>query len=239
MKAIIVDDERPARSEIKRLLKIHPEIEVIGEANGIREALILTTKLQPDLLFLDIQMPDGTGFDLLEKLTAPIPHIIFTTAHDEYALRAFEVNALDYLLKPIEAKRLNLALKRMQISSSVVESEIATTRFTKTDRVFIRDDDKCLFIPIVEIQLLESEGNYTRIYTGTQKPLIYRSLNALEERMPMEIFFRANRSQIINLGHVETMENWFSGNLKVHLRGGNQVEISRRQATSFRERAAL
>jgi two-component system LytT family response regulator len=240
MRAFIIDDERPARSEMKRLLKPHPEIEVVGEASNSADALQMISKLTPDLLFLDVQMQGSTGFDLLAQLTAPLPKVIFTTAHDEYALRAFEVNALDYLLKPVEPERLNEALLRAARPAKDEPFEVdGDSKFTESDRVFIREEDRCWFLPVREIRLLESEGNYTRIHFADKNPLLYRSLNALEGRLPTALFFRANRSQIINLTLIENIENWFSGNLKVSLRGGNEVEISRRQAALFRERASL
>lgn len=240
MRVVIIDDERPARAEMRRLLKLHPEIEIVGEAATSDDALQIIAKLTPDLLFLDVQMQGDTGFDLLAQLTAPLPKVIFTTAYDEYALRAFEVNALDYLLKPVEPARLNDALQRATRSSNNEHPEMdGETKFNENDRVFIREEDRCWFLPVREIRLLESEGNYTRIHFADKKPLIYRSLNALEERLPGSLFFRANRSQIINVTLIDTIENWFSGNLKARLRGGGEVEMSRRQAALFRERASL
>jgi two-component system LytT family response regulator len=240
MRAVIIDDERPARSEMKRLLKPHPEIEVVGEASNSADALQMISKLTPDLLFLDVQMQGSTGFDLLAQLTAPVPKVIFTTAHDEYALRAFEVNALDYLLKPVEPARLNEALLRAARPAKDEPFQVeGDSKFTDSDRVFIREGDWCWFLPVREIRLLESEGNYTRIHFADKKPLIYRSLNALEERLPTALFFRVNRSQIVNVTLIENIENWFSGNLKARLRGGGEVEMSRRQAALFRERASL
>jgi two-component system, LytTR family, response regulator len=245
MKALIIDDERPARAEMKRLLKPHPEIEIVGEAASSSDALQMIAKLTPDLLFLDVQMHGDTGFDLLAQLPAPLPRVIFTTAYDEYAVRAFEVNALDYLLKPVEPARLTEALQR---ATKPVQAATAggehpemdgETKFTESDRVFIREEDRCWFLPVREIRLLESEGNYTRVHFADKKPLIYRSLTALEERLPAALFFRANRSQIVNVTLIDTMENWFSGNLKARLRGGDEIEMSRRQAALFRERASL
>ncbi len=240
MRALIIDDERPARAEMKRLLKPHTEIEIVGETSNSADALQLISKLSPDLLFLDVQLQGDTGFDLLAQLTAPLPKVIFTTAYDEFALRAFEVNALDYLLKPVEPVRLKEALQRAIKPPHSEHSEMdGETKFTENDRVFIREDDRCWFLPVRDIRLLESEGNYTRIHFADKKPLLYRSLNALEERLPGAFFFRANRSQIINVTLIENIENWFSGNLKARLRGGGEVEMSRRQAALFRDRASL
>ncbi|HSI84454.1 MAG: LytR/AlgR family response regulator transcription factor [Candidatus Methylacidiphilales bacterium] len=253
MRALIVDDERHARLEMKRLLRAHPEVEVVGEAESIDEALQMILEHDPDLLFLDVQLRSDTGFDLLARLTPPLPKIIFTTAYDAYALRAFQVNALDYLLKPVEPSRLSEALQRVgrmelrpqgEADAASEDNGPATVlpgsgKFTESDRVFIREEERCWFLPIRDIRLLESEGNYTRIYCPEARPLIYRSLNSLEIRLPESLFFRANRSQLINLTCIESIENWFSGNLKVRMRGGMDVEISRRQAVAFRERSSL
>ncbi|PTY05046.1 DNA-binding response regulator [Verrucomicrobia bacterium LW23] len=250
MKALIVDDERHARLEMKRLLRAHPEVEVVGEAESVDEALRMMAQTTPDILFLDVQLRHDTGFDLLVKLSPPLPSIIFTTAFDAYALRAFEVNALDYLLKPVEPARLSDALQRAgrmesrlypdaraEESASIISP--ANGKFTVTDRVFIREEARCWFLPIGDIRMLESEGNYTRVYCPDGRPLIFRSLSSLEARLPETLFFRANRAQLINLTSIESIENWFSGNLKAHMRGGMEVEISRRQAIAFRERTTL
>ncbi|MEI9998671.1 MAG: LytTR family DNA-binding domain-containing protein [Verrucomicrobiota bacterium] len=244
MKALIVDDERLARTEMRRLLKAHPQVEIVGEASSSQEAAQKIAKLAPDLLFLDVQMHEDTGFDLLARLEPPLPRVIFTTAFDEYALRAFEVNALDYLLKPVDPVRLKESLQRAGQAPADADAGPGpgldgAGKFAEGDRVFIRSEDRCWFVPIRDIRLLESEGNYTRIHVADARPLLYRSLNALEERLPKALFFRANRSQLINLSLVEGIENWFSGNLKARLPGGLAVEISRRQAVAFRERASL
>ncbi|HSI82619.1 MAG TPA: LytTR family DNA-binding domain-containing protein [Candidatus Methylacidiphilales bacterium] len=254
MRALIVDDELPGRVELRRQLKVHPEVEVVGEASSSVEALEQIRALAPEVVFLDIQLRGDTAFDLLPKLSAPIPHIIFTTAYDEYAVRAFEVNALDYLLKPIEPARLAEALARLARQSSdpassiplpegasvsAIPSESSETMLREDDRVLLRQEDECWFVPVREIRLLESEGNYTRVHAGRSHPLIYRSLNALEKRLPKTLFFRANRSQIINLTCIENVETWFGGTLKVRITGDLEVEISRRQSVLFRERASL
>jgi two-component system LytT family response regulator len=247
MKAIIIDDERLAREGLKGLLADFPFVEVCGEAANATEALKLVAKVRPDLLFLDIEMTGQNGFDLLEAMPPPHPHVIFVTAYSAFALRAFEVNALDYLLKPIDAKRLGAALEKVRASDA------GTTRAAKAgaegvapdmplredDRVFVRDGDRCWFVPVRSIRLLESEGNHTRVHFDREKPLIYRTLGSMEERLPARLFLRANRSQLVNLTFIETIGQWFSGSLKVALRGGPEVEFSRRQAQLFRERLSL
>lgn len=224
MRAVIVDDERLARLELRRLLAVHPEIEIAGEARNAEEALALVRKVTPDLLFLDIQMPGMSGFDLLEKLDE-IPQVIFTTAFDQYAIRAFEVKALDYLLKPIAPDRLATALSRVRPPAPR----------GKLEQVFVRDGDRCWIVPLPEIFLLESEGNYTRVCFGAERSLIRRSLNALEEQLDPAMFFRAGRRQIINLKWIEKADIAVSGALVVTLRAGRSVEMSRRQSVRLRE----
>jgi two-component system LytT family response regulator len=235
VKALIIDDERLARSEVRRLLSDFSWISVIGEAENVDEALAKINELQPDLLFLDVQMPGKSGFDLLESIGEP-PHVIFTTAYDEFALRAFEVNALDYLVKPITPERLALALNRVREAGPEPVSDIP---LRATDRVLVRDGARCWFIPLQRIRLLESDGNYTRVYFDSAKPLIYRSLSTLERRLPADAFFRINRQQIVNLDFIENIESWFSGGLKIWLRGGEECEVSRRAARTFRQKLSL
>jgi two-component system LytT family response regulator len=228
MTALIVDDERLARLELRRLLAAHPGIEVVGEARNAEEAAAMIAKLGPDLLLLDIQMPGMTGFDLLERLE-DVPQTIFTTAYDEYAIKAFEVNALDYLLKPIAPTRLAAALAKVR----------PRQERTRLEQVFVRDGDRCWIVRLPEIFLLESEGNYTRVHFGQERPLIRRSLNALEEQLDPAMFFRAGRKEIINLKWIEKVEIGAGGGLVVVLRGGRTVELSRRQSVRLREILSL
>ncbi len=223
MKALLIDDERLARVELRRLLASHPDIEIAGEARDAEEALDLVRRVAPDLLFLDIQMPGKTGFDLLESLEE-LPQVIFTTAYDEYAIRAFEVNALDYLMKPIAPARLASALAKLRPRSSRA----------KLQQVFVREGDRCWIVRLPDIFLLESEGNYTRLYFGGDRPLIHRSLNALEEQLDPEMFFRAGRRYIVNLKWIEKVDMAVAGGLVVTLRGGRTVEMSRRQSDRLR-----
>jgi two-component system LytT family response regulator len=227
MTALIVDDERLARAELRRLLAQHSEVEIAGEARLPEEALGLIARLMPDLIFLDIRMPGMTGFDLLERLE-DVPQVIFTTAYDTYAVKAFEVNALDYLLKPIAPERLAAALARVRPSA-------AKPQRARLDRVFVRDGERCWIVELADVFLLESEGNYTRLCFGTERPLIRRSLNSLEEQLDPATFFRAGRRQTINLKWIRKLDMGIAGTLTVTLRGGQTVEISRRQAARLRE----
>lgn len=238
MRALIIDDERLARNELRRLLAGFPEIIVVGEAQNADEAIRRINELKPDLLFLDIQMPGKDGFDLLEELDAA-PLVLFTTAYDEFALKAFDYNALDYLLKPIEPARLAQAIKKVQeIFSRNVEAPRAD-RLKPSDQVFVRDGERCWFIKIETILLFESEGNYTRLHFGGHRPLIPRSLNSLEERLDPKEFFRANRKHIVNLAAVESVEPAINGGLILRLTSGQEIEVSRRQAQIFRELRGL
>jgi two-component system LytT family response regulator len=241
-KAIIIDDERLARNELKKMLSEFSEIEVIGEAANAQEGIEKIESLSPDLIFLDIQMPGKTGFDMLMELEKA-PHVIFTTAYDEFALKAFEVNALDYLMKPVEPKRLADALHKLQQAE---EKELAAAMagmsrgmLGENDQVFVKDGEKCWFVKLAEVRLFESVGNYAKVYFGTNKPLILKSLNALEDRLDERIFFRANRKHIINMRMIEKVEPYFNGGLLIDLKAGEKIEVSRRQAVKFKEMMSL
>jgi two-component system, LytTR family, response regulator len=240
MKALLIDDERLARNELRRLLEAYRDIEVVGEAVDVEDALAKIAALKPELLFLDVQMPGADGFNLLERLEMPLPRVIFTTAYDEFAVKAFEFNALDYLLKPVDPNRLVAALEKLRVVGGPDPADNAPrTRLSLEDKVFVREGDHCWFVPVKNIRLLESEGNYTRVHFDDCKPQLFRSLTAMEERLDPKHFFRANRKQVINLAWVEGIDPWFSGGLLVRLKGGMKVELSRRQAQDFRERMSL
>ena len=245
MKALLIDDERLARNELRRLLAIHPDIAIVGEAANSDDARLRVAELDPDLLFLDIQMPGDDGFALLESLEPPLPQVIFTTAYDEFALKAFEFNALDYLMKPVDPARLAAALDKLRHRGESPPGAPAPlpvergTRLAPEDKVFVREGERCWFVEVKSIRLMESEGNYTRVHFGDAQPQLFRSLNAMEERLDPRAFFRANRRQIINLAWIDRIEPWFSGGLLVHLKGGLKVELSRRQAQAFREQMSL
>jgi two-component system LytT family response regulator len=211
MKALIIDDERLARVELKRLLSPHKDINIVGEAVNVDDALSKITELNPDLIFLDIQMPGKNGFELLEELDS-VPTVIFTTAYDEYALKAFEYNALDYLLKPIEPKRLEDTIKKViERNKKDTAASLEQPVLKEEDQIFVKDGEKCWFVKLSTIRLMESEGNYVRLYFDDNKPLILRTLNYLDERLDSKTF----------------------------LKGGNKVEVSRRQAIKFKEMLSL
>jgi two-component system LytT family response regulator len=234
MKAVIIDDEPPARRELRRLLADFSWMEIIGEAGNVAQAAPMIEALSPGLIFLDIQMPGGSGFDLLAGLDH-LPQVIFTTAHDEHAVRAFEVNALDYLLKPIDPARLAAALARVKSANAARTPQPEAV----LEQLFVRDGPRCWFVPLREVRLLTSEGNYVRLSWGRTQPLLGRALATLEQRLDPNRFFRANRRQIVNLDFIENVELGVNGRLHVQLREGPEVEISRRQARLFKTRMGI
>ncbi len=237
MRAIIVDDEPLARREMGRLLAEFAWIDIVGEAANVGAAALLIERMLPELLFLDIQMPGGTGFDLLERLEH-LPRVIFTTAYDKHAVRAFEVNALDYLLKPIEPERLAAAVVRAQAAAASTPAAAATGDAI-LERLFLRDGDRCWFVPLREVKLFTAEGNYVRLSWDKIHPLLGRPLSSLEPRLDSKRFFRANRQQIINLEYIESVDLGVNGRLHVQLRGGPEVQVSRRQTRLFRLLASI
>lgn len=244
IRAIIIDDERLARNELRKLLIDFPEIEVVAEGANANEGLEKIESINPDLVFLDIQMPGKTGFDMLAELDKA-PHVIFTTAYDEYALKAFEVNALDYLLKPVEPRRLADAIQKLHIqeekesSTNNGEANVNREMLHEDDQVFVKDGERCWFVKLSEIRLFESVGNYAKVFFGANKPLILKSLNALEERLDEKTFFRANRKHIVNLRLIDKIEPYFNGGLLLEMKGGEKIEVSRRQTVKFKEMMSL
>lgn len=240
MKALVIDDERLARKELISLLSEYPKIEIVGEATNADDAAEKIEALKPELLFLDIQMPGKNGFELLESLDV-VPKVIFTTAYDEYALKAFEVNALDYLLKPIRKERLEECIQKLvkEEQSEKASEETTGYKLGLRDQVFVKDGDKCWFVRLSEVRLFESDGNYIKVYFDHFKPMIHKSLNALDKKLDDRSFFRASRKHIINLSWVDSIESWFNGGLLVKMKGGEKVEVSRRQASKFKDMMSL
>lgn len=244
MKVVIIDDERLAREELKSLLKPYDSLEIVDEAKNPEEGIEKIKEHSPDLIFLDIQMPGMNGFDMLKRLDE-IPKVVFITAYDEFALQAFQVNALDYLLKPVDPERLKETIQKLQQPEEEFSTSLNNLPGGKEkilsagDRIFIKDGEKCWFIDINEVRMFESDGNYVKVYFDRFRPLILRSLNSLEERLDPKYFFRANRKFIVNLNWISGIENWFNGGLQVSLKDGEKVEISRRQAIRFKEMMSL
>jgi|SRR5690554_220973 len=240
MKAVIIDDERLAREELRHLLDKHKDtITIVEEASNGIEGIKAIKKHTPDIVFLDIQMPEMDGFEMLKQLE-DIPKVIFITAYDEYAVDAFKVNALDYLLKPVDPARLAETLEKITKDSedeffSLVNNIREERKLTIKDRIFIKDGEKCFFPYLKEIRYFESQGNYVKVFFDDNKPMILRSLNALEDKLSPEDFFRANRKYLINIHSIKSIENWFNGGLKVKLTDQTEIEISRRQAIRFKD----
>ena len=238
MKTLIVDDTRLARQELKTLLAGHADIELVGEADDLPSAREAVQRLQPELLLLDIQLPSGTGFDLLEQLD-PLPLVIFTTAYDQYAVRAFESNALDYLIKPVAPERLAAALERARQRKLPAATREDSRPLGADDTVFLRDGERCWFVAMRDISHIVVDGNYVRVWFNGQKAMLARSLNALEARLDPSIFFRANRNTLVNLRHISAIDPWVNDGYQLKLRDGNEIEVSRRQARELRDRLAL
>ncbi|MES2419043.1 MAG: response regulator [Bacteroidota bacterium] len=225
IKVLIVDDERSAREEIKRMLQQYTQFEIIGEAANAEDARSLIEKMQPELLFLDIQMPEESGFELLESLDK-VPGVIFTTAFDQYALQAFEVNALDYLMKPIREERFAKAV--LQVAQQIGRNT--------EPRVCISDRNQIFLFRWSEVFLIESMDNYARIYFGDKKIFLKSSLNRLEAKLDPQLFFRANRAQLINLQFIHTIDTLKDGKMMVILPNEQIITISSRRALKFRNK---
>jgi len=238
--AVIVEDSRLARNELKELLKAHKEIELLGEAPNVDEGVKLIHDTKPDLLFLDINMPEKNGFDLLELLD-DVPITIFTTAFDEYAIKSFEYNAFDYLLKPINQKRFTSSIEKVfeKYTENIPSESKSEDTLSLDKQIFIKDGEKCWLVKIQDIFMFEIVGNYTRVYFDNNKPLIYKSLGQVEEKLPSDVFFRANRQQLINITHVKKVVSWFNGKLKIEMNSGDEIEISRRQSYLFKEQLSF
>lgn len=240
IKAVIVEDSRLARNELKELIKKYGDIELLGEAENVDNGFELIQNTTPDVLFLDINMPEKDGFELLEMLDE-VPITVFTTAFDEYAIKSFEYNALDYLLKPVSEKRFAMAMDKVKakLENADEGKGAETKKLSENSQIFIKDGEACWLVKIGDISLFEIVGNYTRVYFEDKKPLLYKSLNQVEEKLPGTSFFRANRQQIVNTNFIENVVPWFNGKLKLTLKNGEEVEVSRRQSYIFKDKMSL
>ena len=238
MNTLLVDDERLARQELRRLLADHADITIVGEAVNADDAVTRLENSSVDLVFLDIQMPGGSGFDVLERLER-VPLVVFTTAFDEYAVRAFEVNAFDYLMKPVRPERLASVLDRTRTALSTARDTRPERPSLSTGRVFLRDGERCWIVLWSDIVLFEVEGNYARAYFGSNRPLIRASLNALEAKLDPALFFRASRQHIVNLRFIESVETAPDDTYIIHLKNRSEVPVSRRQSRQLRESLGL
>lgn len=242
IRTVVVDDTRLARRELATLLDAHADVECVGEADDVPSGVDLLRRTRPDLLLLDIQMPSGTGFDLLDALDAA-PHVVFTTAYDQHAVRAFEANALDYLVKPVAPERLSSALDRVRERLARPDPAHGAQPTRKLlgadDQVFLREGERCWFVTLGEVDRIVVEGNYARLWFRGEKVFLQRSLAALEERIDPALFFRANRNTLVNLRAIRTIDPWLNDGYLLRLRDGSEVEVSRRQGRELRDRLSL
>ncbi len=232
--AIIIEDSRLARLELKELLKQHANINIVAEAENADAGKKAITKHHPDLIFLDINMPQKDGFTLLQELDH-VPTVIFTTAYDEFAIKAFEYNAFDYLLKPISQKRFDRTIAKLMPKMAKMREHARQKERQARSQIFIKEGENCWLVQLKDILMFEIMGNYTRVFFANKQPLVYKSLNQIEKTLPSTLFFRANRQQIINLNHIDKVEPWFKGSLKIILKNGNAIEASRRQSQQFKQ----
>lgn len=239
LRVLIVDDARLARQELCTLLSALPWVNCVGEADDVPAAREAIARLRPDVVLLDVQMPSGSGFDVLDGLET-VPSVVFVTAYDAYAVQAFQANALDYLVKPVEAPRLQQALQRAlerRLPDNAAPGERAL--LGPQDQVFLRDGERCWFVAVAEISRIVVDGNYARLWFRDQNALLARSLSALEARLPAALFFRANRNTLVNLRMVRAVEPTIADGYELLLADGARAEVSRRQARELRERMAL
>lgn len=239
MRALIVDDSRLARAGLARMLADFPEIEVVGEADHPDTALPLIRALDPDLLFLDIRMAGADAFDLLARLDAS-PRIVFTTAHAEYAIRSFDFDTVDYLLKPISAERLAQAIRKLAPRDGappVVAPALAPLE--AGSRIFIKDGERCHMVSLASIRCFESCKNYVQVFFDDQRAYVKKSLGSVEERLPRQMFFRVSRQHIVNLNAVVAIEEAFGAGYLVTLDNGQKLEISRRNAAQLKDTLSL
>lgn len=242
IKALIVDDEVLGRNRIREILRKDPEIDLVGECANGREAVEAVLQHSPDLLFLDVQMPEMDGFAVLDALPRErIPLVVFVTAYDQYALRAFEVYALDYILKPFDSERFRRTLQhaKSQVLKqrgsvlnqgllSLLEELKAKPKARHADRLVIKSGGRVSFLKTAEIDWIESEGNYVRLHVGKETHLLRETLNQMEDRLDPDQFLRIHRSTIVNLDRIKELQPWFHGEYRVLLHDRTQLLLSRK-----------
>jgi two-component system LytT family response regulator len=226
---ILIDDERLAREELRRMLEEYTDFEIVAEAANADEAALLIVKHHPDLLLLDIQMPGKSGFNLLEMLPQ-VPEVVFVTAYDQYAVKAFEADALDYVVKPVRAERFSKVIEKVRAKLNKIAA---------SQQFFVKDGNKCYFIRLDEICLIESMENYARLYFRDTVTYLKRSLNQLETELDPSMFFRINRSQIINTAFIKHIEQAGNGRLNITLHDGKLLQVSERQSVKFKSNNRL
>lgn len=233
MKAIVVEDSRLAREGLVNMLRGFAELQIVGEADHPVSALKLIQEVKPEVIFLDIHMPGESGFDLLEKLDY-MPRIIFTTAYSEYAIRSFDYHAVDYLLKPISQERLALAINKLTASHDTGRND-SKPPLDINSQIFIKDGEKCHLVALNSVRYFESCKNYVRVFFNEHNAFIKKSLNQVEERLPVKYFFRVNRQYIVNLQAIASIQESISDGYEITMDNGKQIEISRRNASELKE----
>lgn len=244
IQAILADDEVLARQKLRQLLRVETGVEIVGECATALETVELTRAVRPDLLFLDIRMPGMDGFDILGALaqdeSLPMPSVIFTTAYDQYALRAFEVHALDYLLKPFTAERLHAAIERMREHVADRQADAAHDRHASSPgpstRMVFKSRGRILFLPVAEIRWIGAEENYVRLCTGRETHLLRETMGHLEERLDPQVFLRVHRSFMVNLNYVKEVRTDVEGDAAVILNDGQRIAMSRSFRSKILER---
>lgn len=248
IRTVIVDDEPLAREGLRGFLTDHPDVEIVGECGSGKEAVRAIEALRPDLVFLDIQMPELDGFGVLRELgPEKTPAVVFVTAHDEYAIDAFEVVALDYLLKPVERARFERSLERARAQLGAGGVEELRNRVLRLldqlgredellDRIVVKSRGRVSFVSVRDIRWIEAEGNYARLHVSDGDHLIRETMASLERRLDPKRFARVHRSAIVNLDRVREIQPWFKGDLMVILDTGEEVALSRKYRKKLRER---
>ncbi|MGO4893642.1 LytR/AlgR family response regulator transcription factor [Flavobacterium sp. W21_SRS_FM6] len=238
LRAMIVEDSRLGRLELKsQLANIH-NIELVAESENLASARAYLQQHKVDVIFLDINLPDGNGFELLTELM-PAPKVIFTTAFEQYALDAFDNNAVDYLMKPITQARLTKACERLSVDDATDMQDSADELMTMEQRFFVKDGRQCWLIPLAQVERFESLGNYTQVHFDNKHPMLHKTLAQIEKRLPEKHFFRVSRSHVVQLDKVNYVQACSSGGLELTMQSGAKVEVSRRQTSLFKERFAL
>ncbi len=243
IRTVLVDDEPPASRKLRRLLALEPDFPIVGEAESAAAAIETIERVQPDLVFLDIGLPDATGFDVVEGLSDKNLHIVFVTAYDDFALKAFDVHALDYLLKPVEPSRFSAALARIRrIAQSGSTHELASRldelvrSRNYASRLLVEENKRLVFVEVNRIDWIESARNYACLHTGTQTHILRSTLDALAAKLDPKIFRRISRSEIVNLRRVAEVSPWSHGDARIRLFDGAELTWTRRyRPESFEE----
>lgn len=240
IRVLIIDDERPARRKTQRFLESEPDIEIVGEACDGREAIAAIQRERPDLIFLDVQMPGLDGFGVLTALDVqPMPQVVFVTAHDQFALRAFEVHALDYLLKPFDLKRFRKVLSRARAQLQRIGANDLDDRMSKllkeirageryAERLLIKAEERAFFLQVDQICWIEAAKNYVNIHVSDKAYLLRGTIDGLHKKLDPNRFIRVNRSQIVNIDGIKELQPWFHGEYRIILKDGTEMMWSRR-----------